>query len=104
MGVLAKVGMSQNKVMGDAPGCRVEVFGLHSDMRQKERLKRMEKFRTSKDGLLVCTDLAARGLDVPQVAAVLHFQAPRSVDIFVHRSGRTARAGLSGEAVAFVSP
>merc|ERR1711988_105412 len=64
----------------------------------------MERFRKLKDAVLVCTDIAARGLDVPDVAAVLHYQAPRGVEVFVHRSGRTARAGRQGESVAFMAP
>merc|ERR1719262_2145878 len=80
------------------------VFDLHSNMRQKERLTRMERFRRSTNAILVCTDIAARGLDVPDVAAVIHFQTPRAADVFGHRSGRTARAGQSGESVAFKSP
>merc|ERR1712070_176172 len=69
-----------------------------------DRLKRIERFRSSKDAVLICTDVAARGLDVKQVTSVLHFQAPRNPESFVHRSGRTARAGRSGESIAFVAP
>jgi len=100
--VLSRVRMGQGK--GDGPGISVEVLGLHSRMRQKDRLKRMEQFRGLKNAVLVCTDIAARGLDVPEVAAVLHYQAPRGAEVFIHRSGRTARAGRGGESVAFKAP
>jgi len=102
--VLRQVRMATGKARGAPPGCTVEVLGLHSRMRQKDRLKRMEKFRASNSALLVCTDVAARGLDVPDVAAVLHYQAPRNTESFIHRSGRTARAGRSGECVIFMGP
>mmetsp|Transcript_21483 Transcript_21483/g.50075 ORF Transcript_21483/g.50075 Transcript_21483/m.50075 type:complete len:769 (-) Transcript_21483:86-2392(-) len=102
--VLAKVGMSYDKTRGTPPGGKVEVIGLHSRLRQKDRLKKIEKFRASKAAVLVCTDVAARGLDVPEVAAVLHYQPPRNVEVFIHRSGRTARAGRDGESVAFATP
>lgn len=102
--VLARVRMTQGKKGREVPGLSVYVLGLHSKMRQKERLKKIERFRASKDAILICTDVAARGLDVPEVAAVLHYQAPRGAEVFVHRSGRTARAGRSGESVAFLGP
>eukprot|EP00439_Symbiodinium_sp_Y106_P010385 s7043_g1.t1 len=101
--VLSRVRMS-NAGKHAPPGLSVDVLDLHSKMRQKDRLKRIERFRKLKDALLVCTDIAARGLDVPDVSAVLHFQAPRGSEVFVHRSGRTARAGRAGETIAFVSP
>lgn len=82
----------------------VDVLGLHSKMRQKERLKRMERFRHLEHAVLICTDIAARGLDVPNIAAVIHYQAPRGAEVFLHRSGRTARAGRAGESVTFMGP
>ncbi|CAK9038945.1 ATP-dependent RNA helicase DDX24 (DEAD box protein 24) [Durusdinium trenchii] len=102
--VLARIKMSNPGNQGAPPGLSVDVLDLHSKMRQKDRLKRIERFRKLKDAVLVCTDIAARGLDVPDVSAVIHFQAPRGSEIFVHRSGRTARAGRGGQSIAFVSP
>lgn len=105
--VLSRVRMSHKKGGADdkaAGGICVDVLGLHSRMKQKDRLKRMETFRKTKHAVLVCTDIAARGLDVPDVVSVLHYQAPRNSESFVHRSGRTARAGRSGESIAFMSP
>eukprot|EP00928_Gymnodinium_smaydae_P013638 TRINITY_DN14963_c0_g1_i2.p2 TRINITY_DN14963_c0_g1~~TRINITY_DN14963_c0_g1_i2.p2 ORF type:complete len:228 (-),score=58.12 TRINITY_DN14963_c0_g1_i2:57-740(-) len=96
--------MKQDKGRATLAGGEVEVLGLHSRMRQKERLTKMERFKASQNGILVCTDIAARGLDVKGLAAVIHLQAPRSAEVFVHRSGRTARAGQTGESVAFVAP
>eukprot|EP00435_Cladocopium_sp_Y103_P010838 s2036_g2.t2 len=102
--VLSRVQMSNGGNQGAPPGLTVDVLDLHSKMRQKDRLKRIERFRKLKDAVLVCTDIAARGLDVPDVSAVIHFQAPRGSEVFVHRSGRTARAGREGQSIAFVAP
>ncbi|CBZ53834.1 hypothetical protein NCLIV_036150 [Neospora caninum Liverpool] len=81
-----------------------EVVGLHSNLQQKQRLKRVETFQSADRAVIVCTDVACRGLDLKQVKEVVHFQAPRSSSIFVHRSGRTARAQQSGETVCVLGP
>jgi len=54
--------------------------------------------------ILVCTDVAARGLDIPNVQNVIHYQSPFNAEIYVHRSGRTARIGKSGESLALLAP
>jgi len=72
-------------------------------MEQKQRLKNLERFRGSSDGLLLATDVAARGLDIPQVGHVVHYQVPRTVESYVHRSGRTARSSQSGATLVLVS-
>lgn len=54
--------------------------------------------------ILVCTDVAARGLDIPNVQNVVHYQSPFNAEIYVHRSGRTARIGRSGESLALLAP
>lgn len=82
----------------------MEAFGVHSDMVQKQRLRSLERFRDSSNGVLVATDVAARGLDVPLVDHVLHYHLPRSADMYIHRSGRTARAGNEGVSVVLCSP
>eukprot|EP00933_Yihiella_yeosuensis_P007565 TRINITY_DN11264_c0_g1_i1.p1 TRINITY_DN11264_c0_g1~~TRINITY_DN11264_c0_g1_i1.p1 ORF type:complete len:784 (-),score=198.37 TRINITY_DN11264_c0_g1_i1:76-2427(-) len=102
--VLSKVKMGQSKGDSEMPGVVVDVLDLHSKMRQKDRLKRIERFKKLKHAVLVCTDIAARGLDVKDLGAVIHYQAPRGSEVFVHRSGRTARAGQEGESIAFLSP
>ncbi|XP_054276952.1 ATP-dependent RNA helicase DDX24-like [Macrosteles quadrilineatus] len=75
-------------------GCRP--LPLHANMIQKQRLKNLERFRDSADGLLLATDVAARGLDIPNVEHVIHYQVPRTSESYVHRSGRTARANHEG--------
>jgi ATP-dependent RNA helicase DDX24/MAK5 len=81
------------------------VVGMHSSMRQKDRLKKLDQFVACKgNAVMIATDLAARGLDLPAVGCVIHLQPPRTPESLVHRSGRTARAGRSGECVMIVTP
>ncbi|XP_044745525.1 ATP-dependent RNA helicase DDX24 [Coccinella septempunctata] len=69
---------------------------LHASMQQKQRLKNLERFRDRENSLLIATDVAARGLDIPSVDNVLHYQTPRTSESYIHRSGRTARATKEG--------
>eukprot|EP01029_Cantina_marsupialis_P010317 TRINITY_DN2346_c0_g5_i1.p1 TRINITY_DN2346_c0_g5~~TRINITY_DN2346_c0_g5_i1.p1 ORF type:complete len:800 (+),score=301.70 TRINITY_DN2346_c0_g5_i1:84-2483(+) len=80
------------------------VFALHASMQQKQRLKYLEKYQADPNGILVATDVAARGLDIPDIDYVIHYQMSPSLDVFVHRSGRTARAGKNGMALCMVGP
>merc|ERR1719430_2046443 len=65
---------------------------LHAQLHQKQRLKNLDRFTSSSSGLLIATDVAARGLDIPNIQHVVHYQVPRTSEGYVHRSGRTARA------------
>ena len=76
---------------------------LHGDKSQDERLKALEAFKQGEVDLLVCTDVAARGLDIKDVPAVFNFDVPFNAEDYVHRIGRTGRAGASGLAVSFVA-
>ena len=76
---------------------------LHGDKSQDERLKALDAFKQGNVDLLVCTDVAARGLDIKDVPAVFNFDIPFNAEDYVHRIGRTGRAGASGLAVSFVS-
>ncbi|RQM12915.1 hypothetical protein DD237_006815 [Peronospora effusa] len=80
------------------------VFALHAEMQQRQRLKKLDGFRAHPKGILVATDVAARGLDIPSVEYVVHYHIACSTEIFVHRSGRTARANKEGLSIALVSP
>jgi ATP-dependent RNA helicase RhlE len=81
----------------------LKTTALHGDKSQDERLKALESFKKGEVDLLVCTDVAARGLDIKDVPAVFNFDVPFNAEDYVHRIGRTGRAGASGLAVSFVS-
>ncbi len=75
-------------------------------MIQKARLRSIERFSSlsNQHSILIATDVAARGLDIPHVDLVLHYHVPRTADMYIHRSGRTARAAESGSSVLLCSP
>ena len=77
--------------------------GLHSTMPQKSRLRSLEKF-AAQSTVLVATDVAARGLDIKGIDLIIHYHVPRTADMYVHRSGRTARAESSGRSILLCSP
>lgn len=77
---------------------------LHGDMQQKEREKVMRAFKNGKVQVLVATDIAARGLDIQDLAYVAHFELPESDEFYTHRSGRTARAGKQGLSLVLANP
>ncbi len=78
------------------------VTALHSALPQPQRVANLSRFRAKAARILVATDVAARGLDIPEVALVINFDVPRNPDDYIHRVGRTARAGRKGEAITFV--
>ncbi|KAG6732391.1 hypothetical protein I3843_01G167300 [Carya illinoinensis] len=82
----------------------INVWTLHAQMQQRARLQALDRFRGNEHGILVATDVAARGLDIPGVRTVVHYQLPHSADVYVHRSGRTARAFADGCSIALISP
>jgi ATP-dependent RNA helicase RhlE len=77
---------------------------LHSDRTQADRSAALDAFRRGACEVLVATDVAARGIDVDGVTHVVHLDVPRSSDDYIHRSGRTARAGAAGEVLTFCAP
>ncbi|KAI8984518.1 P-loop containing nucleoside triphosphate hydrolase protein [Mycotypha africana] len=77
---------------------------LHGDIAQSSRESTMKAFREGKYKCIVCTDVLARGLDIPQVDLVINCQPPKDTESYVHRSGRTGRAGRSGVCVTFFKP
>uniref|UniRef100_A0A914ZNG2 ATP-dependent RNA helicase n=2 Tax=Parascaris univalens TaxID=6257 RepID=A0A914ZNG2_PARUN len=77
---------------------------LHARMIQKQRLKNLEKFAEVANSVLLATDVAARGLDIRQVEHVIHYQVPKTAELYVHRCGRTARASHRGLTVLMVDP
>ncbi len=81
-----------------------EADALHGDLKQNQRDYVMNKFRSRKLTLLVATDVAARGLDVSHVDIVINYELPFEDEVYVHRIGRTGRAGESGTSISFVYP
>jgi len=77
---------------------------MHASLHQKQRLKALQRFSEDPAGLLITSDVAARGLDVPHVRHVLHYQVPFTAESYVHRSGRTARGSNPGLSVCLVEP
>ncbi|SCU85420.1 LANO_0C04214g1_1 [Lachancea nothofagi CBS 11611] len=90
----------------------ISSFQIHSSMTQKNRLKNLEKYQqqaaknktTGGSTVLIASDVAARGLDVPDIKHVLNYHLPRSADVYIHRSGRTARGDNEGVSVMICSP
>jgi len=82
----------------------IKLLKLHGNMKQSERQSVFQDFRASQSGVLMCTDVAARGLDLPHVDWIVQFTPPISVADYVHRVGRTARIGAKGSSVIFLLP
>ncbi|MED0678054.1 DEAD/DEAH box helicase [Aneurinibacillus thermoaerophilus] len=82
----------------------IEAEALHGDLTQKKREQIMERFRQAKFQYLVATDIAARGLDVEGITHVFNYDMPSDLESYIHRVGRTGRAGQQGEAISLVSP
>lgn len=81
----------------------MKAVALHSRLPQERRLKSLELFRAQVARVLVATDVASRGLDIPTVDLVINYNVPREVEDYVHRVGRTARAGRGGRSVTLVT-
>lgn len=76
---------------------------LHSEMSQNNRLGSLAKFKTGIVPILICTDVGSRGLDIPTVQVVFNYELPADPTDYVHRIGRTARAGRGGLSISFVT-
>ncbi|CAG8762653.1 14681_t:CDS:2 [Cetraspora pellucida] len=83
---------------------KVRLFKLHGDLLQRDRTTTFDEFSKSKSGILFCTDVAARGLDLPNVAKIIQYDPPSDLKDYVHRVGRTARLGKKGDAILFLLP
>lgn len=76
---------------------------IHGQMTQPKRISALNKFKSSERSILVATDVASRGLDIPSVDVVVNYDVPQNTKDYVHRVGRTARAGRSGRAITMVT-
>lgn len=81
----------------------ISVFRIYSGMQQKQRIKHLNTFQKQPNSMLLATDVAARGLDLPNIETVINYHLPPTPTIFVHRSGRTARGGSRGLSLSLVS-
>ena len=97
-----KIGTSRLARQLELDGVRAE--SIHGDKSQADRMKALEAFKAGELEVLVATDVAARGLDVAGVPCVINYDLPHSAEDYVHRIGRTGRAGASGEAISLFSP
>ncbi len=93
-----------NKVSRYLEEFGVRVGRIHGDRSQAQRIKSIADFKSGKIAVLVATDIAARGLDVPNISDVINYDIPMTVDDYVHRIGRTGRAGQSGQALTMITP
>ena len=99
----------RTKIMTTALAEKLEARGfaaeaLNGDMPQKLRELTVNKLKTGKLDVLIATDVAARGLDVPRISHVINYDVPYDSESYIHRIGRTARAGRKGDAILFISP
>ena len=80
-----------------------QVVSIHGDRSQMDREDALNAFKKNAVQILVATDVAARGLDIPDVSYVINFDTPQNIDDYVHRIGRTGRAGNTGVAISFIN-
>merc|ERR1719174_2054697 len=80
-----------------------DAMSIHGDRSQREREHALKMFRSGRVSLLVATDVASRGLDIPNVMFVINYDLPNNIDAYVHRIGRTGRCGNNGNAISFVN-
>ena len=83
-------------------GAGVRVGALHGDMDQRRRDQVVQRFRAGELDILIATNVAARGLDIPEITHVVNYDVPQNPEEYVHRIGRTGRAGREGKAITFV--
>jgi superfamily II DNA/RNA helicase len=89
-------------VAGSLEDLGFDVAAIHGDLRQEVRERSLRRFAEGKLSILVATDVAARGIDVDDIGAVIHYDPAKDSKDYLHRSGRTARAGRDGWAITFV--
>ena len=92
-----------NRLVKQLDKANLDALAIHGNKNQNQRQKALNAFRDGECVILVATDVAARGIDIPEVSHVFNFDLPDVAEQYVHRIGRTARAGKSGEAVSLIS-
>jgi ATP-dependent RNA helicase RhlE len=102
--VFTRTKIGADKVFTRLKGAGLSVAVMHGDRDMKDRVRALDGFREGAVRVLVATDVAQRGLDVEGISHVINYDTPQDPESYVHRVGRTARAGLTGEAITFMSP
>ncbi|MCB2103440.1 MAG: C-terminal helicase domain-containing protein, partial [Rhodobacteraceae bacterium] len=102
--VFSRTKHGAEKLMKDLVADGFNAASIHGNKSQGQRDRAIKAFRDGTVTILVATDVAARGIDIPGVAYVINYDLPEVPDNYVHRIGRTARAGREGEAIAFCTP
>ena len=102
--VFTKMRHGADRVCKKLVRAEINCAAIHSDKTQNQRTRALDGFRRGDVRVLVATDIASRGIDVPEVSCVINMELPLETESYVHRIGRTARAGESGAAISFVTP
>ncbi len=102
--VFGKTKHGCNRLAEQLEDAGLSAVAIHGNKSQAQRQKALNQFKTGKARILVATDVAARGLDIPNLPLVVNFDLPMVAEDYIHRIGRTGRAGLQGEALSMVSP
>jgi ATP-dependent RNA helicase DeaD len=101
--VFVNTKVSADKICYKLQKLNESVDAIHGDLKHSQRASAIQRFRDKKSRVIIATDIAARGLDVPHVEHVINFDIPTCPEDYIHRIGRTARAGRTGSAICFIS-
>jgi ATP-dependent RNA helicase DeaD len=101
--IFCKTKVAAQKLVEQLVARKINVAAIHGDLLQKDRTKAMRSFKNKSTQILIATDIAARGIDVENLAFVIHYEMPAKDAYFVHRSGRTGRGGKSGLSLSIVT-
>ena len=102
--VFVKTKFSTEKIAKRLYDVGIDSKAIHGDLKQSKRERVINSFRNKKYNVLVATDVVARGLDIPHIEHVINYDLPQSPEDYIHRIGRTARAGAEGHALNFITP
>jgi ATP-dependent RNA helicase RhlE len=102
--VFTKTKLTASRLARQLVKAGIQADAIHGDKSQLERIQALDAFKQGKVAALVATDVAARGLDIDQLPMVINYEIPSAPEDYVHRIGRTGRAGASGVAISLVSP
>jgi|SRR5690554_889562 len=101
--VFVRTKKSADKIVRELNALKINAAAIHSDKSQGDRTKTLKDFKLNKIKFLVATDIASRGLDIEQLPYVINYDLPEDAETYIHRIGRTGRAGLGGTALSFCS-